>query len=355
MRSHIGLLSTVLAVKLTNFNKINDLYPNDPRDLLGITDYDQDQATLQANSEWLETVYDNSKMSFFIDNMLNINNTVVINPASALSHVDDTPYCWVIFAYHSTLDHALYKELLEFGKGISEYYYERCGVGLLDLAYPSNRASFSKDVFKQSPCILLRYPEKTRLMFKFDQIVHPSIGFPMHAVEEWGKIYGAEDLVKQPVEIFREIDEIYEEMHKNYKISSIYMEHYSFKKPSMQYITDMNIQTLNNQIHRKAAEFVAEEKKLGEEDEEERDYGEIEDEMKKVMTEKFKETDLETYLQDQFDFYVQHSKISFEAGLTGEKVVFKPRDPPAVEDVLSSWLEVMVEPEETETKLNEEL
>lgn len=328
-------------------NLINELYPNDPRDLLGIDfndnqEYGQDQSSLDANSAWLEKVYDNSKMSNFIDSMININNTVVINPASALSHVDDSPYCWVLLAYHSTLDHALYKELLEFGKGLSEYYYERCGVGLLDLAYPSNRASFSEDVFKQSPCILLRYPQKSRKMFIFDRIVQPSLGFPMNPIEEWGKIYGAEDLVERPVEIFHEIDEIYDEMHKNYKISSIYMEHYDYKIATMRYITNKNIETIHREQHMKAASFM----KNGNLTEEE--VSELVENISKIMEDTFKNMDLEEVLQEKFDFYVEHSKISFNAGLTGEKVIFEPRAHPTVEDVLSSWLEIMVKPDENE-------
>jgi len=48
-------------------------------------------------------------MSNFIDSMININNSVPVTPSTALMHIDDSPYCWVILAYHSELDHHLYE------------------------------------------------------------------------------------------------------------------------------------------------------------------------------------------------------------------------------------------------------
>ena len=86
-------------------------------------------------------------------------------------------------------------ELAELANGLAEYYYERCGVGILDLAYPSNKATFSTEVYKQSPCLVVRYPDKARLMFDVTQnLASPTLGLPMNDIYSWGKIIGANEL-----------------------------------------------------------------------------------------------------------------------------------------------------------------
>ena len=59
---------------------------------------------MQVNSKWITEVYENPAVSNFLDEMINIKNSVTITPASAVTLIDDSPYCWVFLAYHSKYD-----------------------------------------------------------------------------------------------------------------------------------------------------------------------------------------------------------------------------------------------------------
>lgn len=56
----------------------------------------------------------------------------------------------------------------------------------------------------------------------------------MNPVSDWGEIIGAKDLGEQPAQTFQKIDAIHEAMHENYKIASLFMEHYDFTKTEFQ-------------------------------------------------------------------------------------------------------------------------
>ena len=82
----------------------------------------------------------------------------------------------------------------ELARGLTKYYYQRCGVGLLDLAYPSNGATFPTAALKQSPSLILRKALKNREMFDVDKIIHPGLAVPINDLEKWGEIIPAEKL-----------------------------------------------------------------------------------------------------------------------------------------------------------------
>ena len=56
----------------------------------------------------------------------------------------------------------------------------------------------------------------------------------------------------EPIKAFEEIDLIYKEMHTNYKLSSLYMEHYSFHPRSIQVITRDQLKQYNHWLHHQA-------------------------------------------------------------------------------------------------------
>lgn len=56
----------------------------------------------------MENVMNKPKISNFITKMINIKNALPITPASLVTHVDDTPYCWAFLAYDSILDDKIF-------------------------------------------------------------------------------------------------------------------------------------------------------------------------------------------------------------------------------------------------------
>jgi len=243
-------LGFVVTAKVTQTSKedvnINEVYLNDPRDVVGMKDYEPDQTTVNLNSQWLERIYDSPRMSNFVNSMIRINNTIPVTIASALSHIDESPYCWVWLAYHTEHDKNIYKELLELARGLETYFYGRCGVGLLDMSYPSNFHSFDEEVYKQSPCIVLRHPLKFKHMFDIREMMNPGIAVPMNSMAYWGKIYGAHEIGSELPQVLKTIDGVFERMPENYKIASGFMEHYNFGENS----TELKVRNLFHAIRR---------------------------------------------------------------------------------------------------------
>ena len=61
--------------------------------------------------------------------MINIPNTVPIAPHVAYKTVENTPYCWVFYPYHSEEDEL--REIHQFATDLADFFYERCAVGTI--------------------------------------------------------------------------------------------------------------------------------------------------------------------------------------------------------------------------------
>ena len=70
---------------------------------------------------------------------------------------------------------------------MTETFYERCGVGLLDLGYPSNRATFGKLVHS-TPSLLMRLPGMHHKMFKSEDLNHEKHHISIQTVADWGVV-----------------------------------------------------------------------------------------------------------------------------------------------------------------------
>ena len=62
----------------------------------------------------------------------------------------------------------IFLELPKFAEGLSKYYYDRCNVGVLDLGYPSNMATFGH-LFDDLPALLIRRSNNENMIKKVDE------------------------------------------------------------------------------------------------------------------------------------------------------------------------------------------
>jgi hypothetical protein len=72
-------------------------------------------------------------------------------------HLPATNYIWIMVVYDSSniLER---KAAMALAKAASNYFYERCVVGKLDLSYPSNRQTFG-EIVTSTPSLLIKFPQ----------------------------------------------------------------------------------------------------------------------------------------------------------------------------------------------------
>ena len=76
-----------------------------------------------------------------------------------------------------------------------ELYYERCGVGVLDLGYPSNHFTFG-EVVEDTPMIIFRKPYAIHQMFHIEHLHNDKVHFQVDQLHKWGYVFPADDLGK---------------------------------------------------------------------------------------------------------------------------------------------------------------
>merc|ERR1712157_158936 len=153
-----------------------------------------------------------------------IENTVSVNPFSIAKAIDLQPHCWWILAFDSESPNSDLVQLLEFA---SKGLYERCGVGSLDLSYPSNAEYFkSVEGLTQSdlPALIGKYAGS--MIEKRDNVRR---SYPMQAnATGWGQViekeYLADDLA-MTFDFFNH--EFWDRMDESQKIRMIYSPLYS--------------------------------------------------------------------------------------------------------------------------------
>ena len=83
---------------------------------------------------------------------------------------------------------------------MNAYFYERCGVSSIDLAYPSNLDTFG-DIIETTPAVLYkssRAPMINQTMFEIDGQLG---SMELNPIELWGKIYDYDALGKTSTRI----------------------------------------------------------------------------------------------------------------------------------------------------------
>ena len=75
--------------------------------------------------------------------------------------------------------------ITKLGQAISDMFYERCGVGLLDIGYPSNKATFGK-IVDSTPTVIMRFAEHHHEMFSYDDLHHERHHISVQPISKWG-------------------------------------------------------------------------------------------------------------------------------------------------------------------------
>merc|ERR1712110_585694 len=131
----------------------NNLYLPDPKIVMGgkpPEGFVENEYLIERNKRWIAQRDDSKDV---VKKMINIPNTIPIAPHVAYKTVDNTPYCWVFYPYHSEEDEL--GPIYQFATHLSEFFYERCAVGTIDLAYPSNQFMFGY-LIDDTPMLFVR-------------------------------------------------------------------------------------------------------------------------------------------------------------------------------------------------------
>lgn len=213
----------------------------------------ENTALLESNKAWIN---DRSGKEV-TKRMINVKNTMPITPHGVYKYVDDSPYCWVMFAYDS--DEDVQSEILDIAENLSEYFYERCAVGMLDMAYPSNKFSFGY-LIEDMPMLLVKKSGRSNKMLQ-DYIEQDT--FVLRDRTQWGGRVMTDDLED---DINKELEKIlknyYNGMSEFVKLTSIHLAWYgthNADKAAAQNIIKEHVTAL-------AKEYEAQELKLNKQD-----------------------------------------------------------------------------------------
>lgn len=214
------LLSCAICGLLAQKLKYTDVFVADPKFVLEAERPEgskENKVLLEANKEWIN----DRRGKEVTKRMINIPNTMPITPHGVYKYVDDSPYCWVMFAYDS--DEDILSDILDLAENIAEYFYERCAVGMLDLAYPSNKFTFGY-LIEDMPMLLVK---KSGRKFKMLQEYIEQDSFVLRDRTEWGARVMTDDLED---DINKELAKIlknnYDDMSDFVKLTSIHLQWY---------------------------------------------------------------------------------------------------------------------------------
>jgi len=192
----------------------------------------------EANKRWIadRTGKDVTKK------MINVPNTMPVTPHGVYKYVDDSPYCWVIMAYDS--DEDIGSEIHAIAEKLSEYFYERCGVGMLDMAYPGNKFTFGY-LIEDLPMILVKRAGRE---FKMLQDYIEQDSFVLRDRSEWGERI-LTDALEDDIDghLKRILKKYYEPIGDFIKMTSIHMQWYARmdeKKGQSQEVIKLHVQEL---------------------------------------------------------------------------------------------------------------
>ena len=106
---------------------------------------------IDRNRKWISQMSHGKEVA---KKMMNITNTVPIAPQVMMKLVDDSDYCWVFYPYNS--DEDVFNEIYSFATDLADFFRERCVVGTIDMAYPSNMYIF-QHLFDDAPMLAVKY------------------------------------------------------------------------------------------------------------------------------------------------------------------------------------------------------
>jgi len=99
---------------------------------------------VKKNRNWLSKLRKNPEQLKVVEWMTLSLKSLPITP-NTISKLDDDDFCWILFFYDSN-NHKDETGLKSLFRTTNEMFYERCGVGTVDISFPSNHLMFSKTI-----------------------------------------------------------------------------------------------------------------------------------------------------------------------------------------------------------------
>merc|ERR1739838_984858 len=177
---------------------------------------------LERNKKWINKKDEGKEVA---KKMINIPNTIPITPHGAFRFVDNSDYCWVFYPYDSDEDEL--SEIYPFAVDLADYLKERCAVGTIDLAYPSNTFTFGF-LIDDTPMLIVKNAgiTKTILNEYFERD-----SFSLKHWDSWGFRVTSDKLEDDLDGTLKKIiDRAWEPQNDFQKLNSIYMEWYRTTK-----------------------------------------------------------------------------------------------------------------------------
>merc|ERR1719383_167745 len=208
---------------LQRAREIVNYYVNDPLHRFNPQWYSPSEVT-EKNQKWRQEMLAEKFQRDFAHEMINILTTVPLTPVTALRTVNESPHCWVIFVYNSDDEENLLG-IKGVAYSIMQLLFERCGVAMLDMGYPSNQDTFGS-VVDETPMILFRKPNVERKMFLRPKTQKAYI--KVEELKKWGFPFFKHELDSDIMGVIHQLNALYDKwVEPNYRILATAMDQYS--------------------------------------------------------------------------------------------------------------------------------
>jgi len=202
---------------------INDVYYPDPLAVFSPPRETKDYL-VERNEMWKHVIGNRVHQLKFVTALLNTKLVVPFVPKFG-ERIERSNDCWVFLVYNSDTERH-YGGIKSLLTTTNAYFYERCGVSAVDLAYPSNYDMFSP-IVKETPAMIFKYPTYPMINFYLFYNKGPLGSLQLFPLEKWGKLYDSKQLMNDTVACLEDMNILYEASDTNLKFGSLFMEHYT--------------------------------------------------------------------------------------------------------------------------------
>ena len=229
-------------------------------------------AAIEQNLNWKHALYADPTGDAYqcIRQMFHVRNALPITPDRLVNRLDQVPatdYIWLFVVYDSSRPEdeckrkfisccdsnlifvTVAKALVDIA---AEYFYEYVMIGTIDMAYPSNRASFGP-IVTEMPSLIVKYPHTDLKSLAVTQTAwKPNI--QLAPLKDWGTYIPRKDLEDNARRTFERIIEKYwNELQSWHQIASIYSVFYHHpRKGLFQKAIESMENDIHQQLHRRA-------------------------------------------------------------------------------------------------------
>jgi len=214
-------------------------------------------AAIELNLEWKHALYADPSGDAYqcIRQMFHVRNALPITPDRLVNRLDQVPatdYIWLFVVYDSSRPRDECKLAKALADIAAEYFYEYVMIGTIDMAYPSNRASFGP-IVTEMPSLIVKFPHTDLKSLAATQIDwKPNI--QLAPLKQWGTYIPRQDLEDDARRTFERIIEKYwNELQSWHQIASIYSVFYHHpRKALFQKAIESMENDIHQQLHRRA-------------------------------------------------------------------------------------------------------